>query len=208
MLHDKKQTIPTEIRDFPEWRRGRKEYTLWMIALDHDEIIRMVESARNHLSQFLVPTYRRQPHITLSLCGFFAEDRRYPDDYTRSEFDVHRRLLTDSGIRPFFIEIGGMNSFASAPFFEVRDTEGGIERVKQLLPRVSNDIVTDRFTPHVTVGLYAGVFESGVVLERLSAFKHEPLKLRIDRIMFAAYDAREMCGPLVYREQVELCTAS
>jgi 2'-5' RNA ligase len=204
MLHQHKQTIPTVIRDFPEWHRGRKEFTLWMIELEHDVVRQKVEAARRHLSGFLLASYQRQPHVTLFVCGFLADNRRFDDDYSTGQFDAHYRLLKDSMLRPFSIKIGVLNSFASAPFFHVYDAEGGIELIRTLLATTATEVERERFVPHVTVGLYSGAFKSGVVLDRINTFSDEPVTLSVNRITFAAYESSKIAGPLLYRQQLEL----
>ncbi|HSB33167.1 MAG TPA: 2'-5' RNA ligase family protein [Nitrospirota bacterium] len=190
--------------DHTEWHRGRREYTAWIIELEREEIIDQVEAARKHLSGFLLDHYQRQPHITLFVCGFLADDPRYGDDYCQHELEIHRQLLTDSGISPFSIEIGGLNSFAAAPFLEVRDREGGIERVRALLSSTATEIARSTFTPHVTVGLYSGTFPSKMVCERIATFSPRPVSLVIKQITFAAYRASEISGPLVYKHRAVL----
>ncbi|HXY53643.1 MAG TPA: 2'-5' RNA ligase family protein [Nitrospirota bacterium] len=204
MLHQHKKTITSSPGDFSKWHRGRKEFSIWMIELEHDEVHRKIWAARNHLSGLLLSPYERQPHITLVVCGFLVNERRWYDDYDKSQFDAHCRQLKESKLKPFSIEIHGLDSFASAPFFHVRDCQGGIEQIKALLSTTAIDIDDDRYSPHVTVGLYSGAFDSRIVLERIKAFADEPIRLSVDRITFAAYDASDIRGPLVYKHRVEL----
>lgn len=175
-----------------------------MIELEHDEVNRKVWAARNHLSGLLLSPYERQPHITLVVCGFLVNERRWYDDYDKGQFDAHCRQLKESKLKTFPIEIHGLDSFASAPFFHVRDCQGGIGTIKALLSTTAIDTDGDRYSPHVTVGLYSGAFDSRVVLERIKAFADEPIRLSVDRITFAAYDASDIRGPLVYKHQVAL----
>lgn len=204
MLHQKNQTLPSIVQDYPEWHRGRREYTVWIIELEREEIIERVEAARKHLSGFLLDSYQRQPHITLFVCGFLADDPRYDDDFCRHQFETHRQLLTDSGISPFSIEIGGLNSFAAAPFLEVHDREGGIERVRALLSATAKEVARGTFKPHVTVGLYSGTFPSRMVCERFATFSPRPVSLVVEQITFASYHASEISGPLVYKHHAVL----
>jgi 2'-5' RNA ligase len=204
MLQQNKKTIATAIRDFPEWHRGRKEFTLWMIELEQDSVLQRVESVRKHLSGFLLTSYERQPHISLFVCGFLVEVQRFDDDYAAHQLDAHCRLLADSKIRPFSIEISGLNSFASAPFLQVYDRDGGIERIRAVLSNTVTEIERDTYTPHVTVGLYSHEFEGSVVLERIRTFAYEPLRLSVDRIAFAAFDPWDIRGPLRSKRQVKL----
>ncbi len=204
MLHQHKKTIASPRGDFSDWHRGRKEFALWMIRLEHDSVFRKVEAARKHLAGLLLTPYERQLHITLFVCGFLVEVRRFGDEYAGHQLDAHIRLITDSKIAPFSVEIGGLNSFASAPFLHVYDPEAGVERIRALLSTTATEIERDRFTPHVTVGLYAGEFESEVVLERIKTFADEPIRFAVDRITFAAYDSSDIRGPLGYKRHVVL----
>ena len=204
MLHQHKKTITSSPGDFSAWHRGRKEFSIWMIGLENDEIHRILWAARNHLSGLLLSPYERQPHITLVVCGFLVDERRRYDDYDKNQLDAHCRLLKESKLKPFSIEINGINSFASAPFFQVNDCQGGIEKIRTLISTTEIDIGRDRYSPHVTIGLYSGAFDSWVVLERIKTFAAEPVRLSVDRITFAAYDASDIRGPLVYKQQVVL----
>jgi 2'-5' RNA ligase len=204
LLRHAVQTVPYVIRDFPDWHRGRREYTVWVVELAQDDILAKVEAARKHLSGLLLNSYRRQPHITLFVCGFFTDSPRFDDDFCQSQLDAHLQLLSEAKVDPFSIEIGGLNSFVSAPFLEVHDKEGGIERVRGLLSTLGREVDRDTFTPHVTVGLYSEAFSTKAVIEKLSAFPGDPVNCAVERISFAAYSASEICGPLVYKRYAVL----
>ncbi|OGW36194.1 MAG: hypothetical protein A2010_13800 [Nitrospirae bacterium GWD2_57_9] len=205
MLHEHKETIPSIIRDYPDWHRGRKEYHVWLIELGSEEILQKVEAAREHLSGYLLEPYRRLPHITLFVCGFPAYNALYDDDYTREQLLAQTQLLGNSKIKPFQIEICGLNSFASAPFLEVHDREGGIESIRSLLSSTAVDIGRQKtFTPHITVGLYSGAFCSKEVGRRIAAFSEEPVGTRVERITLGSYQAEEIAGALNFKFHVPL----
>ena len=204
MLHQNPTTVPSITQDYPEWHRGRKDYALWLIELGNEEIHKKVHAAREHLAEFLLKPYQRQPHITLFVCGFLADTPRFKDDYGREELRVHTQLLNDSKVKPFSIEIGKLNSFASAPFLEVDDSEGGIHRVRSLLSNAAKEIGRSAFMPHLTVGLYSGTFSSTVVGRRISTFSSEPVRFKVERITFASYQAQEIAGPLSHTCDVAL----
>lgn len=192
------------MRDYPEWHRGRKHYTLWLIEPRSEEIYKRVNAAREHLSEFLLKPYQRQPHITLFVCGFLAEIPHFDDDYSRAQLERHTELLKQSNVGPFRIEIGGLKSFASAPFLEVQDREGGIERLRTLLAADGKEIAWNTFTPHITVGLYSGTFCSKEVGQRISTFSSKPIRLTVDRVSFARYHAQKIAGALSCEDDVEL----
>jgi len=204
MLHQRQETIPSIIRDYSEWHKGRRTYGVWLLDVSSGEVLRKVDSAKAHLSEYLLSPYLRGPHITIFVCGFLTDAPRLEDDYGREQFWVHSRALSERNIRPFSLEIGGLNSFASAPYLEVRDPEGGIERAREVLSASAREIERETFTPHITVGLYSGAFPSKDVVGRLSTFEFEPARLTLDRITFATYEAREIAGPLTHRYDVSL----
>ncbi len=107
MLHQRQETIPAIIRDHPEWHRGRKKFSLWLVDLCKDEICEYVKRAKEHLSDFLLKPYHRQPHISLFICGFLTGAAYLDDDYTMKQFDVHAAMLRHADIKPFTVEVAG-----------------------------------------------------------------------------------------------------
>jgi len=202
MLHQHKETISSRIHDYPDWHHGRQDYSVWLIELGRADVSRKVAAAREHLSAFLMTSYQRKPHITIYVCGFLADTRFYDDDYSAEQFGRHAQFLRDAEVRPFTIEIGGLSSFASAPFLDVADPEGGIDRLRTLLSMTGQEIGRSVHTPHITIGLYSGAFPGSVVSERISSFPKDPCKLAVDRITFATYQAREIAGALTSRYEV------
>jgi len=206
MLHQNRETIPSIIQDHREWHHGRTDYSLWLIEFESRKLHRKVEAAREHLSEFLLKPYHRQPHVTLFVCGFLVDTPLLDDDYTAQQLRHQERLLKDANIKPFTIEVGGLNSFSSAPFLKVEDTDNGIARVRAVLSTAAKEIGGSTFTPHVTVGLYSGTFPSDSVMRKLAAFPDDSCMLAVDRITFAVYRAQEMAGELTYRHHVSLRT--
>jgi 2'-5' RNA ligase len=201
MLHRNK-TIFSDAGDRPEWHHGRQDYSVWLIELGGMEVSQKVRAAREHLSEFLIQSYQRQPHITIFVCGFLADTARYDDDYSVEQFERHAQSLTAAVVKPFTVEIGGLNSFASAPYLEVADPEGGIERLRTLFLTNGMEIARSTYSPHVTIGLYSAVFPGGMVYKRIASFPRKPCKLTVDRVTFATYRAQEMVGALTWRQVV------
>jgi 2'-5' RNA ligase len=204
MLAQSPTTIPASLRDYPEWHRGRGDYAVWLIKLEADEIREKVKAAQRHLADFLLQPYQRQPHITLFVCGFLTEHPQYEDDFSTEQFRAQAQLLKDAQLPAFPIEVGGLNSFASAPFLTVTDPQGGIDKVRAVFARTVEEIARSEFTPHVTIGLYAGAYPSEVVLQRMAAFPVNPLRIEVKEITFATYQAREVGGMLKERESIGL----
>jgi len=204
MLRQGQETVPVIVGDYSEWHRGRKDFSLWLIESDNEEICGYLEAAREHLSEFLIKPYQRQPHITTYICGFLVDIPRCDDDYGSGQLQVHAQALKNADIGPFFIEIGGLNSFSSAPFLEVNDLEGGIDTVRAILSTTAKEIETSHFTPHITVGLYSGAFSSSVVTRKISGFPANPIRIKVERITFATYNAEKIADALTYRHEVAL----
>ena len=111
-----RRTIPTEKRNYEEWHRNRREYAVWTIGIRSQPVESRFDAARAYLSEFLLEPYRRQAHVTLFVCGFLAEVEQFDDDYAVEKSADHLRELQKAKIAPFEIGIGGISSFAAAPF--------------------------------------------------------------------------------------------
>ncbi|MBS3809761.1 MAG: 2'-5' RNA ligase family protein [Desulfobacterales bacterium] len=205
MLYQSSGTIPFEIRDFPEWHRGREIYAVWVLRCDENKAIyEKLKAARKHLNGYLTEHYHRQPHITLFVCGFPVKEHKYNDDFTRAQFEAQLQALRKADIQPFEVEVGGMNSFASAPFLEVNDPESGIQRLRKVISRGAFEFRTAPYVPHLTIGLYSDVFPGKKVLAHMAAFSSEPVRLMAEQVTFATYKAEEFAGKLCYEYEFYL----
>ena len=204
MLYQFPTTIAAENRDFPEWHRGRETYAVWVLRVEDDAIQEKFKTAREHLNGYLLEPYRRQPHITLFVCGFLVEGPQYNDDFTQAQLEAQTQALEKEKVQPFEIEIGGLNSFASAPYLEVHDPEGGIARLREILSRGAREFRTAPYTPHLTVGLYADAFPSEEVMRRMAAFSSVPIRWRVEGITLSTYQAKEFAGKLNFRQKMNL----
>jgi 2'-5' RNA ligase len=201
MLVQVPTTIAAENRDFPEWHHGRESYAVWVLRAENEAIQEKFKAARGHLADFLLEPYRRQPHITLFVCGFLVDEPQYNDDFTPAQLGTQMNALENTNIQPFEIEISGLNSFASAPYLEVHDPAGGIARLRDILSRGAREFRTAPYTPHLTVGLYADAFPSEEVLGKLASFSTEPIMWKVEQITLATYRANEFAGELFYKHK-------
>jgi len=192
-------------RDYGRWHKGRAEYAAWTIDIQSELVQSRFDVARSHLAGFLLEPYRRQPHVTVFVCGFPGETEQFNDDYTFRRLDRHLQELREAEVAPFEIMIGGINSFTSAPFLEVVDATGGIKRVRAVLSRTHSEVGMGAYVPHVTLGLYADHYETTVVTEKISSFGDVlPIAQSVDQIQLTTYSALEIAGPLAVKYRVNL----
>ena len=59
-------------KNFAEWHQGIPYYGFWAIIVDHPEHLALINRAQDHLKEFFLSRYLRQPHITLSACGLLT----------------------------------------------------------------------------------------------------------------------------------------
>ena len=123
LLQASTQLIATELRDYPEWHHGRSDYGLWYIEIDQPELIQYLDQLRTPFSNLLIPSNQRQYHITLFVCGFLiADSHKYDDDFQIAQLNRQIDLLKQLQLKPFELEITQIDSFSSALFLQVNDT--------------------------------------------------------------------------------------
>ena len=203
MLASMPTTLPAENRDFPEWHHGRETYTVWILPLESKAVRGKFEAARQHLNGYLLEPYQRQAHITLFVCGFLVDAPHYEDDFTQAQLRSQIQVVESTRMRPFEIEIGGLSSFASAPFLEVRDPQDGIAHLREILATGAREFRTAPYRPHLTVGLYAGAFRSEEVARKMAQFPRNPIRWTVEQIAFASYRAQEIAGMLTYQHKID-----
>jgi 2'-5' RNA ligase len=190
-------TIRNVRRDFPEWHLGRPRYLLWAIDVDTPLVRQRVLAAQRQLSGLLLDDYARQPHVTLSLCGFPSTAPCHADDFGADALHGQVARLQREHPRPFEIRIGSLNSFASAPYLEVGDAGAHIARLRTCLAPGEHNHPDGSYTPHVTVGLYADAWPTTDIRERLCHCAEDtPLDLRIERISLFGYRSADIGGAL------------
>jgi hypothetical protein len=188
-------TLRNVRRDFVEWHLGRPCYAVWAIDADIAPVRRRVADARAHLAGFLLDDYRRQPHVTLGLCGFPVLRPLHADDFGMEALQAQVRALQHLRPQAFEIGIGGLHSFTSAPYLGVSDPGGRLSRLCACLHMSAG---ADRVTiPHVTVGLYADAWPAASVQARLECPpRMGTLRLQVRHIALLSYVAADIDGPL------------
>jgi len=178
--HAPPQTLACELRDYPEWHRGRARYGVWTLPVECPRILSRFERARAQLSEWLHDDYRRQAHITLFVCGFPAEQPRFDDDFPLERLAAQQQALRELGAAPFELQIGGLDSFASAPFLTVSDPDQRLAALRAALGKHSTEIRQSPYHAHLTVGLYVRAVPCAQMRQRLAAFAdRDPLPLTV-----------------------------
>lgn len=197
-LPSNERTLRNERRDFPEWHCGRAQYALWALKPDCAALDARVQAAQAHLAEWLLDGYRRQPHVTLGLCGFLSAAPTRDDDFGAGVLQSQLSALRQLRPAPFGIQIGGLDSFTSAPYLTVQADAAPLRALRQCLAgNAAINTPQDQYRPHVTVGLYGDDWPLSVLQDAFGHFAHcEALPLHIRGIQLLSYAAREIGGPL------------
>lgn len=214
---DARFTLPSLPGDYPDWHKGREHYYCWAISVESDEIFSRWRAAQQSCEEYLLPDYHHQLHITVAVCGFWQPcnmTTAHNDDFTEAQLDAQLMALQAAladpeacGLPtpPWALDIGGVNSFASAPFLEVRDDHGVLTALRQLLLPQGTDFRTEPYCPHITLGLYRDRFEAAAVAADFSvAVETMPLKLHLTALDLLSYNARALGKPLKLERRVHL----
>lgn len=193
--------VPTSLRDYPEWHLGRQNYALWYLEINDQKLVDYLDGLRRHFSDFLLEPNTRQYHVTLFICGFLTdESKAYKDDFSFSEFEQQREILRKKNFASFELKIGSVDSFSSALFVEIQDTENILSLIRQKLGTVSNEIAALDYCPHITLGLYRENYNSDLILQKISElpvqYKHAEFELKIEHLTFGYYQAQTLQGKL------------
>ncbi|EML4808609.1 2'-5' RNA ligase family protein [Acinetobacter baumannii] len=193
--------VPTPIRDYSEWHLGRQNYALWYLEINDQKLVHYLDQLRAHFSEFLVEPNHRQYHVTLFICGFLTHETKvHCDDFSFTEFEQHKKVLIQENFAPFQLKIGSVDSFSSALFVEVQDTENNLSLIRQKLGIVSNEIAALDYCPHITLGLYKKDYSSNLILQKISQlpvqYTQAEFDLKVEYLSFGYYQAQILQGQL------------
>ncbi len=194
------RTLALEDRDYPQWHKGRLDYAVWLITADLAPVRERIAQVRAHLAPLLVPDNtppRRQPHITVFVCGFIAPTVVHDDDFTPTMRAAQRAALAAAAQGGFTLQIGGIDSFDSAVFLRVDDPQGGLAALRRALGQGMREIRQSAYVPHLTVGLYRAAFDTRMVADCLASWRPQPpIALRVECLALARYQAQVLGGAL------------
>lgn len=197
-------TQVAELRDYPEWHRGRERYGLWLLPVDDAAVLDCIADARARLADLLHPCGQRQPHMTLFVCGFPQATRVEDDDFPPGALEQQRDLLKRHAGSVASLPLAPPDSFASAAFIPVGDPLGRLAGWRTLLSHASAEIRMAAYVPHITLGLYRRRVSAEVIRERLASLPSPPASLPVKELHYATYLARDQFGPLCVQHVVPL----
>ena len=198
------ETLVAELRDYPEWHRGRRRYAIWMAPVHCPALLAYLCELQARLGDLLHAT-ERQAHLTLFVCGFEQPQARADDDFTaaqlRRQIDALARLRSPAGT----LELGAPDSFASAAFVPVIDRHGLLQRWRAALAQGGREVRQAAYVPHITLGLYKRRIGAGELRQRLAELPAAPhSQLQIDELHFATYASDALFGRLDTQRRIPL----
>jgi len=207
LKHGPSETVVAELRDYPEWHRQRQRYGVWIIPVSDPVLLDYIEAARQRLADLLYPSLRRQPHLTVFVCGFEQPECVADDDFSPTQ--LHDQIESLQGLRgaACSLSLGAPDSFASAAFIPVMDSSGQLTQWRCALEVAAKEVRQTTYVPHITLGLYKRKAMAEEVRQRLREIDAPSTSLRISQLHYATYDARLHFGPLETRHIVRLESA-
>ena len=191
-----RESLVAELRDYPEWHRGRARYGVWLVPVFDESLHDYVRAARQCLSDLLHPSPQRQLHLTLFVCGFEQPARLADDDFTPAQLRRQIELLGQARGGPCVLPLGPVDSFASAAFIPVGDPAGRLSRWRHVLEHAGREVRQATYVPHITLGLYRRKVTAKDLRARLGDIGLPPVSLKVTELHYATYCARTHFGPL------------
>ncbi len=199
-------SLAVQWRDYPEWHQSRSRYGVWCLPVECPQVLQRWQAVRAALGDWLHPDQRRQPHITLFVCGFPCVQPERDDDFAASALQAQLDALTRQPLPAFSLQIGGLASYAGAPYLQVRDPGAALQPLRNLLAAHSREIRFAPYDPHLTLGLYQ---QRRALAELPQSLRDLPaLELPISELQFCSYEARDLAGPLRVEQRIALSAPS
>jgi 2'-5' RNA ligase len=190
------ETLVAELRDYPEWHRGRERYGVWIAPVEQPGLLAYIDQVRHRLGDLLHPSPQRQPHLTVFVCGFHQVHIVHDDDFPPDRLQRQITGLQPAIGAPCTLPLASPDSFASAAFIPVGDPEGRLAQWRTLLGHAHREVRQATYVPHITLGLYRRRIGADELRQRLAAIEAPRVALSIHQLHYVTYDARSQLGPL------------
>ncbi|RME27584.1 MAG: 2'-5' RNA ligase family protein [Deltaproteobacteria bacterium] len=188
------------------WLRGRSDYLVWVLRVNGPRVGDRVQAAARRLESTIRPVPPADLHVTVWVAGFACDRVRFDDDVDPAVIGRWRSSLADAP--RFRVEVGGINSFTSAPFFDVVDVDGGIAELRRRLGAHHDELRFAPYLPHISVGSYLDSRPVAPLVAALSPLRRlPPLSVAVDAVELCAFDGRVPGAPLRTVHRVELSMA-
>ena len=185
LLQASSQLIATDIRDYPEWHRGRSDYGVWYIEICQPKLIHYLNEIRAQFSDLLIESNQRQYHITLFVCGFLTSHHpNFDDDFEIKTLSDQIKLIQQLQLEPFELEITQIDSFSSALFLHIDDQKNILSKIRKQLAQSSTEIAAVDYCSHITLGLYRENWPSDLVLQRIQKLPLKKMKIQVNQLTF------------------------
>lgn len=187
--------------NFVRWHLGRPFYAVWIVEVDTAGMRTHIDTIRRYLGDWLLPDYRRQPHITLAICGFPQTQATDAHSYTEVDFQRDLACLQATAPRSLMVETAIAGSFSTAAYLGLKGHITPLHLMRQALRGEPEQ----PYVPHVTAGLYRQRLVMYEVQRKLAALALPEISLEIKHITLAVYASGEIAGRLfpVCRYQLE-----
>ena len=183
------------------WHRGRRQYAAWVIDADTDAVRARLARLRTDLGDLWRPQHR-QPHVTVFVCGFVADEPRHADDIAMRALEAQRHALSTARRRPFELRVGGLDSFDSAAFLRVDDPAQALAPLRRVLQSVHPEVRMAPYVPHLTVGLYRQAHDKRDIARRYAPHRHLPaLVVDVRALRLVNYRADDIDSALLTQFQ-------
>lgn len=184
------KTISCLDRNFVEWHNGISHYGFWAVVINDPDWIVLWSVAHAHMKRFIHPGYQRAPHITIIACGLL--DQNY---FSTKQFNQQAKILSETTILPFYLKVGSLNSFSTAPYLEIEDSAEALKHIRDRLRVISEEDTLVQYEPHITLGLYRDTFSTIEVADCLSRFKCAPTRqMLVTELFFCVYETKQIQG--------------
>lgn len=186
-------TIACRADNFVRWHLGRPFYAVWIVEADTAEMRTHISALRRHLGDWLLPDYRRQPHITLAVCGFPQAHATDTHSYTQADFQRDIACLQNASPGLLKLNTGLADSFTTAAYLGLKGDIDTLHAMRTALRATE----TQPYVPHITAGFYRQRFAMTDVQQQLGALALPEIPLEITEITLAVYASAEIAGHLL-----------
>jgi 2'-5' RNA ligase len=187
-----------------EWLAGRADYCVWALHIDDPAVRTRMAAVAAALGPLITPCPVADAHITLFVAGFPNPEPTREDDVLPAVLNAQEAALSALSAPAFTLQIGAARSFRSAPYLQVVDPDGALDRLRAALGPFREQRFGP-FTPHLTVGHIAADGPAAPLLAALAPFVDLPaLPVHVRAVHRMVFDGRRAHSPLRLAATVRL----